>query len=544
MLDVTARKLLPLLRADQPSDLRCAAVRVLRELGSRDADLVRALRELLADADAAVRLQALSAIGELRIESVLPQLLARVQEGGQEAEAAALAAARLGPRGTRALQELMGQVAPGLRRRIAAALPAGGTASAGTATITVLLDSDPGVVDAATRSLLGRVASLTSAQKRSLADQALELLQPRSRSSHPALSVPSEIALIRLLAALGDRRSEPVLWSRLAGEQPAEVRMAVLRALGELPAPRDRNKVRLLLACATDADFRVAATALMLLNALPARRQSASEWLPLLEAPDPAARRFALTRLAGADDARVADALIRQLQHPDPGLRAEVVKLLGEMKHGRAALARALREAATAEDAWRLARAQAPFAADYPPALRQRLFDQGCAFLEQGDRRADPLLFVVREVDGRAVRDQLETRALAWRKKKAYDRALVYLRLLARDPASSEALRFELAACGLRLSEHNLSSEARAADPALHQLARLIHSHETDPADRLKQARWLQAEDLFYLGFHFAEGDRQERAFAAQALHLLIRRSPRSKLAKDARRKLRSAGLD
>jgi HEAT repeats len=307
--------------------------------------------------------------------------------------------------------------------------------------------------------------------------------------------------------------------------------------------PKEKDKIRLLLSCAVDRDFHVAAPALMLLNALPAKLES-KEWLPLLEAPDPAARRFALTRLAGVDNPQVADALVRQLQHPDPGLRAEAIQQLGQMKHGRAALVKALQQALTAEDAWRLARAQVPFAADYPPRLREKLFHQACDFLEEEDRRADPLLFLLREVAGRSVRDQLEARALALRKKKAYDKALVYLRLLARDPACSEATRFELAACGLRLSEHQLSSEARAADPAIQQLARLIHSHETDPADRLRQARWLQPEDLFYLGFHFAEGDRQEQAFAAGALRLLIRRSPRSKLAKDARSKLRSAGLD
>jgi hypothetical protein len=63
------------------------------------------------------------------------------------------------------------------------------------------------------------------------------------------------------------------------------------------------------------------------------------------------------------------------------------------------------------------------------------------------------------------------------------------------------------------------------------------------PAERLKQAKWLQPEDLFYLGFHFVEGDRSEREFGAQALRLLLKRSPRSKIAKDARSKLRSAGL-
>jgi len=51
------------------------------------------------------------------------------------------------------------------------------------------------------------------------------------------------------------------------------------------------------------------------------------------------------------------------------------------------------------------------------------------------------------------------------------------------------------------------------------------------------------AEDLFYLGFHFAEQTHQAREFGRQVLELLVKRSPRSELAKNAKRKLKSEGL-
>src|SRR6185312_11511878 len=113
--------------------------------------------------DAAVRAQLLTAAGQLRVEPALPQLLKKIEEGGEESERAAHAAARLGARGTKALQDLMHKVAPGLRRRIAGALAAAGTASAGSAAIDALLDSDPGVVDAAARSLSGEIPAMTEA---------------------------------------------------------------------------------------------------------------------------------------------------------------------------------------------------------------------------------------------------------------------------------------------------------------------------------------------------------------------------------------------
>jgi HEAT repeat protein len=119
MLDATGKKILRLVRADQPIELRRAAVQVLAEVGARDTDVSRVLRELFADPDAALRLEALRAVGKLRIEQALPELLQRITEGGPESEAAAHAAAHLGPKGARGLRDLMGHVAPGLRRRIA-----------------------------------------------------------------------------------------------------------------------------------------------------------------------------------------------------------------------------------------------------------------------------------------------------------------------------------------------------------------------------------------------------------------------------------------
>jgi len=540
MPDATGKKLLRLLRPDQPPETRRAAALVLGEVGTRDAELTAELLALLDEPDADLRTHAMGAIGKLRIDAALPKLLERVGEGGREADAAALAAARLGAKGVRALQEAMPRLAPGLRRRIASALAAAGTAGAETAALDALLDNDPGVVDAAARSLSAEIPTLDRSHRKALADHLLDLLADRQAGS---LSLATQTAAVRLLAALGDDRAAPVFWDRAAPPHPTELRAAALQALGKFAAAPSRDQLRLLLACAAERDFHLAAPALMLLRAVPVEARLLAEWLTLLDAPDVAARRAGLEKLAGRDTAAVAAALIRQLRHPDRAWREEALAHLAKLSEGRKALVGALLGAETPDEAWQLARAQAALARDYPPALRQQVFDQARAYLEAGDRRAEPLLFLLREAEPRELRDRLEERALALRKKKDYDRALTYLRLLARDPACAAAVRLELAAVGLKLSPRDLSADARAADPCLQQFASLIHSHEAEATAFLEKAKWLEPEDLFYLGFHFAEKDRQQREFGGTALRLLVKRSPKSKLAKDARTKLKREGL-
>jgi HEAT repeat protein len=540
MADATSKKLWQLLELGNSPAVRCAALVVVGEIGDRDPKLEATLSSALGDPDPSVRAQAIATVGQLQIHQALPTLLARVREGGDESVAAAQAAARLGAKATHALQELMGSVAPGLRRRIASALATGDTASAETAAVDVLLDSDPNVVDAASRSLLGRIPSLERNHRRRLADHAIEVL---ARKKGPPLSATSQAAVLRLLAALEDPRGEQVYWSLLERPSSPELRAAALQALGNFPAPAAREKVRRLVTCATDADFRVAAPALMILKGTAPKGGALPDWLPLFDAPDAAGRRFAIEKLADRDRPEIAQALLQQLDHPDGALRDEALKALARLKHGPQTLVRALVEAESVDRSWALARVQAPLVREYRPELRKTLFAQACDYLEKDDRRADAFLFLLREADPRGLRDQLADRATALRKKKKYAVALAYLRLLARDPACGEPIRQELAACGLKVSEKDLAADARASDPSLHQFAALQHRHAVDPIDFVSEARWLDAEDLFYLGFHFAEGTGTDKDFGGQILNLLLKRFPRSKLAKDAKNKLKRQGV-
>jgi HEAT repeat protein len=541
MADSALKKLTGLIESPGDAELRRAAVLVAGAVGAAgDRALVKALLPVLDDPDPELRRAAVETLGRLRAAEALPRLVELVRRGGGEVEAAVQAAGHLGARGARAVGQVMAESSPALRRRIAGALALGGTDSAAVASAHALLDEDAGVVDAAARALAGQVASFSAGQRRALAQHLIELLAPKKK---PPLSAASEAAMIRVLAALHDERAEPVYWDRLDPVRPLPVRAAALNALGTLPHPSGGPKVQRLLTCAADADFQVVAPALVLLKNVSVTRKDYRHWLALLEAPDVAARRFAVEKLRDLPVAEVARALVAQLRHPDRGLRDDALAALRGSEVGRRALLDLLLEAPTAEEAWSLARAQTASAGELAGPDREKLFARACAYQDDEDRRAEPLWFLLREMDAAWTRDRIEERALARRKKKDYPGALAYLRLLTRDPACGEDIRFELAATGLKESPHDPAAAARQGDPALNQFARLLQNPAFDIAGRMAKAKWLDAEDLFYLGFHFAEQTHQARAFGRQVLELLIKRSPRSELAKSARRKLKSEGL-
>jgi hypothetical protein len=64
-----------------------------------------------------------------------------------------------------------------------------------------------------------------------------------------------------------------------------------------------------------------------------------------------------------------------------------------------------------------------------------------------------------------------------------------------------------------------------------------------DLIGHVTKAKWLDAEDLFYVGFHFAEQTHRAQEFGKAVLELVVKRSPKSEVGKQAKRKLKSQAL-
>src|SRR5262249_24707243 len=156
---------------------------------------------------------------------------------------------------------------------------------------------------------------------------------------------------------------------------------------------------------------------------------------------------------------------------------------------------------------------------------------------EEGDRRYDALAFLLRQADSAAMQKFLLEKAEGVRQKKDYEKALVYLRQLLRDPACGVKIRLGAGGGGVRTSSHDLAAESRSTDPALQQLARLAPNYEAECLKYLQKARWLSTEDLFYSGFHFAEQNGLVRNFGGKLLKMVVKMAGKSKLGKDARTK-------
>ncbi len=538
-MDIPLTKLIALTTAKHAMDVRCAAVTVLGELNARDPEAQAAVLAALSADEMPLRVRAIRAAGQLRIEKSLPILLERINHGGQEAERAAEAAAALGAKGTQALQDKIHKVVPGVQKYIAAALAhADASGSKEASGVDMLMEKNPAAVDAAVQALAGHIPTLDAKRKKSLADDLFALAKDKKTKLTPA----GEAGMVRLAALLDDERVEPLLWDRTQSPTPPDVRAAALQALGKFmksPAKDERAK---LFACAGDPLFRVAAPAMMLLDKIPMTDKLIAEWLPLLQANDLAVRRLALGKLGDRDTPDVTAALLTQTTHPDRKYRDEVFNKLATLATGRKALAKPLKDAETADEAWTLARVVAPFAKGDAKTWGDELFTALGKHLESNDRRADALIFVLKEAGAVELRDRLEAKAVALKKKEDFEKSHIYYRAAARDPAAGFSIRLGLATVGLKLSNKDLDAEARAREHCLHQFADLIRQDEPATFAEVEKTKWLEAEELYYLGFHFVDHAGVMGDFGAKALKHLLKRFPKNKLAANAKNKLKSSG--
>ncbi len=535
-MDVPVKKLVRLLHADQPAEVRGSAVLVFTELGIKDAEASAELIARLDDPEPVVRVFAIKAAGKLKLTKALPVLLERIRGGGEEANLAAAAAAKLGSEGVKGLQGLMSQVAPGLRRYIAAALTGAAGAGGAEAGLAVLLDKDPQVATAAANAMIGRIPTTPPDQKKALVAELVAVASDKKKKLPPTAEMP----VVRVLASLNDPAAADVLWERVLPPFSSDVRAAALHAVGGWLQAPTKEQWRRLFACAVEPDFHVAAPALVLLSRLPVTAKQEADWLALFNAPDAAARRLALDKVGDRDTPEVAAALMAQLAHHDRQLRDAARAKLAGSESGRAALLTALKTEEAQDELWALAKLVAPHAKSFPAKSRGEILTRALAYLEADDHRVDPLVFLLKEADAAGLRDDMLDRAAAKRKKKDYATALKYLKLLARDPSVGLPVRLGLALCGLRLSAKEVAMDARQNDACLRQFAHCLAADAAETQTAVEKAKWLEPEDLFYLGFHFSEHFHQEKAFGVAVLQHLVKSSPKSKVAASAKNKLKA----
>lgn len=535
MADATTRKLLDLLEKGSPQ-LRNASALLIGELQPKGKNIIRALGAALADHNPQLRRTVIDSIGRIGGKDALPHLLAVVRQGNDEAEHAAYCIAKIGSSGVKMLLKEMEAGAPSVKKAVAAALSRAGVQHAVDTALQSLLDENPEVVDAARRSLEGEVQRADESGKKNLAKRLIAFL-----SKKDVLSRPTAVgASLRVLEMLRDPQAEKMLWKWANSSYPAPIRAAALRALANLPPPNDKSTLKILLNMLDEKDPSLVRPALEILAKRELPAASLPRLMPLLDSAEPTVRLFALRALRRADSAKVADAVLTRLHHPDPEMRRAAEEVASGLSAARKVLAKQLLVTKDVAQCWATVRILSRQTGGIDPATMKQLLTRSLDSIEKDEAWSEPLLHFVRRMEPKKTFDMLRKRGLQLRKAKKYAQAVRCLRLITKEPDFSSEERFELALAGLMLSPKRIDQDSRAADHSLTHFLTLAHMDQFRLIERMKKEKIVGPEEFFYVGFHLIERGNH-RQLGSEALKYLLKKWSKSKVSKQAKEKLAAA---
>lgn len=536
------RELLGLI-AGKDAQLGAAAARVVGWVGRSDAEATAALAESLAKVNPALHPYILESLSARGGESAAATLVKFLGQPGKTGEFAARAVASAGDKAPRLLARVIDK---GNSAQFRAAVEVLVTMKS-KAALDLLAKALFGTKEMDTASFAAatvrsHLEELDASTRETLAKRAAAVLERHARKKGGE-QAPAANALKYLGGLKRGAYAKTLLRFSRKGH-PAEVRRAALNGVAQLKpgtvSARELGKV--LLPMLGENDFtNVVKPALDVLWQNPLPGEYRPKLAAFLGSPYEPVKRYAVRELGRSGSAREVKDLLACL---DSGDRELTERASGELRRMASALVPLTKKLDAARD-FESTRRYANILLSHKERLAgpriRKLAGRMLDLMSKGDERGRAYLWLVRATEPRLAVERLIDAARAARKRRKFDLAERYLRLLLAGDEAPPTARYELAVTLLKRGKRVMQKSAREKDDALAELAKLVAGHELDLSRMVAGERDLGDAERFYIGFHFAERIGAERAFGGEVLRTLA--GGRGKVAKSARGKLAVEGM-
>ncbi len=348
---------------------------------------------------------------------------------------------------------------------------------------------------------------------------------------------PAVVSAMRLLGQLGRPQARRWLFKFVGAEQHPAVRshalVALLRCLREQDIRKD--EYARLFPVLEEKEFSEATRlALDLLDAHELPDDSRSLLAKLMQSPHTDVQKFAIRKMGDVG----TPATVRD---PDYRRRDVAAGSLRKIPEARATLIKELSACKDASKAWSIAELLPSFEGKWRQDILDSLWKRLQEAIEREDRIQTAFLHVLKQADAAFVYKQLAEQGGKLVKAKKYKEAVGFLAPLKDFPEFKPENKFHLASAQLKLHAHTVASHKN--HPAVDLLTDLCRNSAYPVFEALKKEKSLAPEDLFALGFSLVERAGQERGLGMDLLEHIAEKFPRNKIGKNAKNKLKLAGV-
>jgi HEAT repeat protein len=531
------------LLSDGETEKRVAAAIVLGELAPKEAKAVSLLAEAARDTEPELQLRAIEALGKIGSDGARDALYPFLDSGGEPRRVAIDAVALTGAPAVAFIKKRFPTATLSQKNTYLRVLATQRSKDSMGLVLDILESEHGTIAEQVVDVFREESATIDADTAKALAAQ-IRRAMTRQDFSASSTAIGSAVQLLNIFH---DPGSTKVLLEFSGAGHPPHLRRTALHALRwVLPNATGRDAaVKTLLGYLEGDDFQnVVAPALEALSGLDIPDAAGKELIELTASRHPMVRKFALTKMSTVNDEQVTRTLVAALSDGDPMIR----ELSGRsLQHQREAWKILLDELTSCTDedlAWRIVHAIRVEDATVDEVMLTKLMKTAVDRLESGQSSAEPMLHLVQAFDADLHFETLHKRGMYWKKKEKYAQAESLLSPLTRSERCTDDARFDLAVVSLRTSTATAGAIARDSDVALNIIRGLIRSGEFPVLRRINGEKGvLEPNDFYYLGFHLVEGPKAEREIGENILNRLAEDSPRSKVGKSAKSKLRIEGL-
>ena len=351
---------------------------------------------------------------------------------------------------------------------------------------------------------------------------------------------PAVVSVIRLLGQLGRADARRWLFRFVGPEHHAALRshalVALLRCLREQDLRKDEYAK--LFALLEEAEMtEVTRLGLELLDKHELPDDSRSLLSRLLESRHPDVQKFALRKMADFGTPGTVRTLIEQLGDTDYRRRDVAASSLRKVPEARPALIKELLACQEPSKAWSIAELLVSSEGKWRQDILEALWKRLQVAISAEDRIQTAFLHVMKKADAEQTYDQLASHGARLIKAKKYKEGLAFLNPLKEFPGFKPEHKFQIALAQLKLHSHSVASHRQ--HPVLDLFTDLYRNSAFPLYEALKKERSLAPEEFFALGFSLVERSGQERNLGKDLLDHVAAKSPRTKIGKSAKNKLK-----
>jgi hypothetical protein len=337
------------------------------------------------------------------------------------------------------------------------------------------------------------------------------------------------------LGQLGRPEARRRLFSFIGREHHPMLRSHALVALLHCLRKEDlrKDEYARLFPLLEEAEFsEVTRMALELLDAHDLPEDSRATLSRLLTSPHAAVQQFALRNLGDFGTPATVRTLIDQLGDGDYRRRDIAAHSLHKIPEARAALLKELLACEETSKAWSIAELLVSYEGKWRQDVLNGLWKRLQAAIAAEDRIQNSFMHVLRKADGEYVYEQLAAEGARLLKAKKYKETAAFLTPLKEFPEFKPEDKFQLALAQLK-------AHSQRQQPAVELFSEVYRTSAFPLFETLKKEKKLTPEDLFALGFTFAERPGAERDLGKSLLEHVAAKVPRTKIGKSAKNKLK-----